>query len=74
MHYHLIGICGAAMASLAGMLQARGAVGYGFGLERKHAHVHNSRGAEYTNHAKGWLKFSRSQAECHIEARNERTN
>jgi UDP-N-acetylmuramate: L-alanyl-gamma-D-glutamyl-meso-diaminopimelate ligase len=24
MHYHLIGICGAAMASLAGMLQARG--------------------------------------------------
>jgi len=26
MHYHLIGICGAAMASLAGMLQARGAV------------------------------------------------
>jgi UDP-N-acetylmuramate: L-alanyl-gamma-D-glutamyl-meso-diaminopimelate ligase len=26
MHYHLIGICGAAMASLAGMLQTRGAV------------------------------------------------
>src|SRR5437763_15809904 len=26
MHYHLIGICGTAMASLAGMLQARGAV------------------------------------------------
>ena len=26
MHYHLIGICGAAMASLAGMLQARGAL------------------------------------------------
>src|SRR5678815_2454491 len=25
MHYHLIGICGTAMASLAGMLQARGA-------------------------------------------------
>src|SRR5436853_5780287 len=24
MHYHLIGICGTAMASLAGMLQARG--------------------------------------------------
>jgi UDP-N-acetylmuramate: L-alanyl-gamma-D-glutamyl-meso-diaminopimelate ligase len=26
MHYHLIGICGTAMASLAGMLQARGAL------------------------------------------------
>ena len=26
MHYHLIGICGTAMASLAGMLQARGFV------------------------------------------------
>ncbi|HEX8920532.1 MAG TPA: Mur ligase domain-containing protein, partial [Pyrinomonadaceae bacterium] len=26
MHYHLIGICGTAMASLAGMLKARGAV------------------------------------------------
>ena len=26
MHYHLIGICGTAMASLAGMLQARGHV------------------------------------------------
>src|ERR1700745_4321409 len=26
MHYHLIGICGTAMASLAGMLQARGLV------------------------------------------------
>src|SRR5205823_6802001 len=26
MHYYLIGICGTAMASLAGMLQARGAV------------------------------------------------
>jgi UDP-N-acetylmuramate: L-alanyl-gamma-D-glutamyl-meso-diaminopimelate ligase len=26
MHFHLIGICGTAMASLAGMLQARGAV------------------------------------------------
>src|SRR5437868_5745526 len=26
MHYHLIGICGTAMATLAGMLQARGAV------------------------------------------------
>ncbi len=26
MHYHLIGICGTAMASLAGMLQSRGAV------------------------------------------------
>jgi UDP-N-acetylmuramate: L-alanyl-gamma-D-glutamyl-meso-diaminopimelate ligase len=26
MHYHLIGICGTAMASLAGMLQARGAM------------------------------------------------
>ena len=24
MHYHLIGICGTAMASLAGMVQARG--------------------------------------------------
>ncbi|HBB97317.1 MAG TPA: hypothetical protein DC054_18215, partial [Blastocatellia bacterium] len=24
MHYHLIGICGTAMASLAGMLQASG--------------------------------------------------
>ena len=24
MHYHLIGICGTAMASLAGMLQAKG--------------------------------------------------
>src|SRR5262245_50093019 len=24
MHYHLIGVCGTAMASLAGMLQARG--------------------------------------------------
>ncbi|MEO7658084.1 MAG: Mur ligase domain-containing protein, partial [Pyrinomonadaceae bacterium] len=24
MHYHLIGICGTAMASLAGMLQSRG--------------------------------------------------
>src|SRR5437764_15152841 len=26
MHYHLIGICGTAMASLAGMLRARGSV------------------------------------------------
>ena len=26
MHYHLIGICGTAMASLAGMLKARGHV------------------------------------------------
>jgi UDP-N-acetylmuramate-alanine ligase len=26
MHYHLIGICGTAMAALAGMLQSRDAV------------------------------------------------
>jgi UDP-N-acetylmuramate-alanine ligase len=39
MHYHLIGIGGTAMASLAGMLQARGPPRDGVGPERLPADV-----------------------------------
>ena len=47
MHYHLIGICGTAMASLAGMLQARGHQGDGLGPECLSADVDAARGTRH---------------------------